>query len=130
MTSSDCTAALATVRMHHRHSPYGVSRDPSPLQNTVTVLYHPEGFPNDITDTASAKVGIVAPAITVSKTASAHSKIGDDVTYAIEICNTGTVPVVGRRYGLAVGRHRRFVRRNVCSGRVLVGDVDAYGHGW
>ena len=94
VTSSDCTATLATgadcTIVTHRTV---LASDPSPLVNTVMVLYHPEGFPNDITDTASAEVGIVAPAITVSKTATALSKVGDDVTYAIEICNTGTVSV-------------------------------------
>ena len=30
--------------------------DPNPLVNTVTVHYNPVGFPNDITDSASASV--------------------------------------------------------------------------
>ena len=37
-----------------------LASDPNPLMNTVTVLYHPEGFPNDITDTATASVTIQA----------------------------------------------------------------------
>ena len=32
---------------------------PSPLANTVSVLYHPEGFPNDITDTDDHTLGLV-----------------------------------------------------------------------
>ena len=92
--SSDCTATLATgascTITTHRAV---LASDPSPLVNTVVVHYHPTGFPNDITDSATASVEIVHVELTVSKTASALSKIGDDVTYVIEICNTGTVPV-------------------------------------
>ena len=125
--SSDCTAVLATgadcTIVTHRTVQAG---DPSPLENVVTVLYHPVGFPNDITDTATANVEIVAPKISVSKTASEQSKIGDDVTYTIEICNTGPVPVTRTSVdGLVVGRHQRFVRCIACSGCVLVGDPDA-----
>ena len=90
--SSDCTAVLATgadcTIVTHRTV---LASDPSPLMNSVTVLYHPVGFPNNITDTATASVEIVTPAITVTKTASALSKIGDKVTYTIEICNSGPV---------------------------------------
>jgi uncharacterized repeat protein (TIGR01451 family) len=38
--------------------------DPTPLSNTVTVHYHPQGFTNDITNHASASVTILVPSIT------------------------------------------------------------------
>ena len=61
VTTSDCTAVLATgadcTIVTHRAV---LASDPSPLVNTVTVLYHPDGFPNDITDTATASVVIVS----------------------------------------------------------------------
>ena len=37
------------------------SGDPDPLVNEVDVLYHPDGFPNDITGEASCSVGVVPP---------------------------------------------------------------------
>ena len=89
--SSDCTADLATgasctivtTRMV-------LAADPNPLVNVVTVHYNPDGFPNDITATATDSVTVLAPAdITVTKTADELSKVGDPVTYTIEICNVG-----------------------------------------
>jgi uncharacterized repeat protein (TIGR01451 family) len=35
--------------------------DPNPLENTVTVHYNPDGFPNDITDAATASVAVGTP---------------------------------------------------------------------
>ena len=67
--------------------------DPNPVVNTVTVHYNPEGFPNDITDFASDSVPTVVPDITVTKTGDALSKATDDITYTIEICNAGVLPV-------------------------------------
>ena len=50
--------------------------------------YNPDGFPNDITATATDSVTVLAPSeITVTKTADELSKVGDEVTYTIEICN-------------------------------------------
>ncbi len=89
--SSDCTADLptgasctiVTTRMV-------LAADPNPLVNVVTVHYNPDGFPNDITATATDSVTVLAPAdITVTKTADELSKVGDPVTYTIEICNVG-----------------------------------------
>ena len=83
-TGGSCTITTARTIL---------ASDPNPVVNTVTVHYNPVGFPNDITDSASASVDLVAPAITVTKAASPLSKIGDDVTYTIEICNAGVFPV-------------------------------------
>ncbi len=39
------------------------SGDPDPLVNEVDVLYHPVGFPNDISGEASCSVGVVPPVV-------------------------------------------------------------------
>ena len=62
--------------------------------NTVTVHYNPSSFPNDITASATDSVIIEPPpVITVTKVADELSKVGDPVTYTIEVCNTGLVAV-------------------------------------
>ena len=89
MTSSDCTADLATGGTCTIVTTRTVlASDPDPLVNVVTVHYNPDGFPNDITATATDSVTVLAPSeITVTKTATELSKVGDPVTYTIEICN-------------------------------------------
>ena len=64
------------------------------LTNTVTVHYHPDGFPNDITDSDVHTVDIVHPSIDVTKTGDAYSKTGDTITYTVTIKNTGDTPLV------------------------------------
>jgi len=64
--------------------------DPNPLVNTVSILYHPEGFPNDITDSASHSTEIFAPSLSVAKTGTALSKVGDPASYTFSITNTST----------------------------------------
>lgn len=64
--------------------------DPDPLVNTVTVHYHPDGFPNDITDTASHETNLFQPSITIDKTGDALSKVGDLVNYTITVDNTSS----------------------------------------
>ena len=68
--------------------------DPDPLVNTVTVHYHPAGFPNDITDTDSATVNILQPGLNVTKSGPDLSKIGDEVTYTFSINNSGQTILV------------------------------------
>ena len=58
VTSSDCTAVLATGAGCTIVTERTVlDTDPNPLVNTVTVHYNPDGFPNDITATATESVG-------------------------------------------------------------------------
>ena len=64
--------------------------DPDPLPNTVTVHYHPEGFPNDISDTDDHSVGLFAPSVTISKTGDTIGKVTDPVDYHFEIENTSS----------------------------------------
>jgi uncharacterized repeat protein (TIGR01451 family) len=65
--------------------------DPDPLNNTVTVHYHPEGFPNDITDNDSDSVDIFTLGVTIDKTGDTLSKVGDTVNYVITVTNTSSV---------------------------------------
>lgn len=64
--------------------------DNDPLTNTVEVHYHPDGFPNDITDTDNHTVELFQPSVDVNKTGDALSKVGDTVTYYFTITNTGS----------------------------------------
>ncbi|HET6575954.1 MAG TPA: matrixin family metalloprotease [Fimbriiglobus sp.] len=66
------------------------SGDTNPLVNTVVVHANPLGFPNDITDTDTASVGLFVPRVNIDKTGNALSKIGDDVTYSYAVTNTST----------------------------------------
>ena len=104
--------------------------DPNPVVNTVTVHYNPEGFPNDITDFASDSVPTVVPDITVTKTGDTLSKATDDITYTIEICNAGVLPVtrtsvVDARSVATSAAARCFAR----SRSVLVGELHLHGPG-
>jgi Domain of unknown function DUF11 len=64
--------------------------DADPLVNTVTVHYHPDGFPNDITDSDSHSVNLFQPSITFDKTGDALSKVGDDIHYTLTLNNTSS----------------------------------------
>ena len=64
--------------------------DPDPLPNTVTVHYHPEGFPNDITDTDDHSVGLFEPSVVITKTGDEIGKVTDPVHYHFEIENTSS----------------------------------------
>ncbi|MGH9042047.1 MAG: DUF7507 domain-containing protein [Acidimicrobiia bacterium] len=62
--------------------------DADPLVNTVTVHYHPTGFPNDVTASGSHSVDLPFPSVTVDKTGPATAGEGDAVTYTVTIRNT------------------------------------------
>ncbi len=60
--SSDCTAVLPTGGTCTIVTERTVlAADPSPLVNMVTVHYNPDGFPNDITATATDSVTVNPP---------------------------------------------------------------------
>lgn len=62
-----------------------------PVVNTVTVHYHPDGFPNDVTAQDSVSLPLFAPSIDLTKTADRTlSKVGDTVAYTITVANTST----------------------------------------
>jgi uncharacterized repeat protein (TIGR01451 family) len=94
VVASTCSATLATGAFCDITTNRVVlASDTSPISDTVVVHYNPTGFPNDVSDSASANVVIVAPAITVTLDATPLSKPTDQVTYTITVCNTGPVPV-------------------------------------
>ncbi|HEU5097666.1 MAG TPA: hypothetical protein VFU22_01390, partial [Roseiflexaceae bacterium] len=64
--------------------------DADPLVNTVDVLYHPDGFPNDITASDGHSVNLFQPSVSITKNGDALSKIGDDVSYHFKITNTSS----------------------------------------
>ena len=64
--------------------------DPDPLPNTVTVHYHPEGFPNHITDTDDHSVDLFGPGIEIEKGGDSLGKIGDSAHYTFTITNTSS----------------------------------------
>jgi hypothetical protein len=64
--------------------------DSDPLNNTVTVHYNPDGFPNDISASDSHSVNLFQPSITFDKTGDTYSKTGDDVSYTITLNNTSS----------------------------------------
>ena len=72
-----------------------LATDPDPLVQHGDGELQPAGFPNDITDTATASVDVKRPVadITITKTADALSKVGDSVTYTFRICNVGDITV-------------------------------------
>ncbi|MEO1751944.1 hypothetical protein [Thiofaba sp. EF100] len=81
-------ASGASCSFSVKHTiPQGAS---DPYNNTVTVHYHPDGFPNDIIASDDHSVNLFQPAVTVSKTGNALSKVGDQVTYNFTITNSGS----------------------------------------
>ncbi len=62
----------------------------NPFVNTVTVHYHPNGFPNDIKDDDDHSVGVIRPSVSIDKTGDTLSKVGDPVNYKITVTNTSS----------------------------------------
>jgi len=61
------------------------------LTNVVTATYGVEGFPNKLVDSAEHTLFVADPKLKVTKTGDQLSKVGDEVTYTVEIENTGNV---------------------------------------
>ncbi len=89
--TSDCGASLASSAgctiTYHYTVPQGAS---DPYQNTVTVETHPDGFTNDVDDTASDSVNLFQPAVQVVKTGPAEATEGQTITYSYTITNTSS----------------------------------------
>lgn len=64
--------------------------DPDPLVNTVTLTCSPEGFPNVLTASDSHETNLFQPAVSVTKTGDALSKVTDPVNYTITLSNTSS----------------------------------------
>ncbi|WP_159071189.1 DUF7507 domain-containing protein, partial [Coprothermobacter proteolyticus] len=61
------------------------------LTNVVTATYGVEGFPNKLVDSDEHTLFVADPKLKVTKTGDQLSKAGDEVTYTVEIENTGNV---------------------------------------
>lgn len=73
---------------------YVVKADDSTIPNTAAVLFHPAGFPNDVTDTASASLSVIRPGFTVTKTCSTPNfPPGTTAIFTVNVQNTGDVAV-------------------------------------
>ncbi len=69
--------------------------DPDPLPNTVTVHFHPDGFPNDISASDDHSVDLVHPGLAVGKDCSPTSgHVGDTINYTCTVTNTGDVTLL------------------------------------
>ena len=81
--------------LHDRHTAHGAGHRPRPALQHGDGQIQPAGFPNNITDTATACVDVKRPVadIEITKTADALSKVGDPVNYTFRICNVGDVAV-------------------------------------
>jgi uncharacterized repeat protein (TIGR01451 family) len=93
--SADATAAGCDVLTYNEECSFNVIRtvlagDPDPLVNTVDVLYHPVGFPNNVTASDGHSVNLFQPDVAITKEGDELSKIGDEVTYHVKITNTSS----------------------------------------
>jgi uncharacterized repeat protein (TIGR01451 family) len=71
--------------------------DDDPLPNTATALYHPEGFPNDITDSGSASVDLLHPSYTINKVCTSSQPVSQNAgsaSFQVRINNTGDADLV------------------------------------
>ena len=86
---SDC-ASLAVGESCAVTYDYVVVADDSVIPNTANVLFHPDGFPNDVRGTASASVTVIRPAFTVTKTCSTPNfPSGTTAIFTVDVTNTG-----------------------------------------
>lgn len=71
------------------------STDPNPLVNTASVLYHPSGFPNNITDSAQWSTTLLHPGFTVTKTCTSEPvPQAGPATFKVTFTNTGDADLV------------------------------------
>jgi uncharacterized repeat protein (TIGR01451 family) len=71
------------------------SGDPDPLVNTATVHYHPSGFPNDISDSATWTTNLLHPGFTVSKTCTTQPvPQAGPAKFDVTFTNTGDADLV------------------------------------
>jgi hypothetical protein len=71
--------------------------DADPLTNTATVHYHPQGFPNDITDHASSTLDVLHPSFTVNKICTSAQPVplgATSATFQVRFNNTGDTDLV------------------------------------
>ncbi len=85
-----CNSLAPAASCNFSYTRTVLAGDPDPVVNTVTVHYHPAGFPNDITASDGHSVNLFQPAVDVDKTGDTLSKVGDEVDYAITLSNNSS----------------------------------------
>jgi uncharacterized repeat protein (TIGR01451 family) len=99
VTNSTCTATLvddASCSIDVKVTVPELSPTPD-LTNKVSVLYHPDGFPNDIADNDSVNIDTLHPAYTVTKDCKAGTEPVPQegpAVFTIVITNTGDADLV------------------------------------
>ncbi|WP_372874327.1 hypothetical protein [Pseudomonas sp.] len=87
----DTQVTLASGAEHVIDAVYIVQEgDLDPLPNTATASCSPEGFPNVLEADASHSVELFQPSVTIDKSGTELSKVGDDVDYVITVSNTSS----------------------------------------
>ena len=90
VTLPDECDSLAVGESCHVTYDYVVAADDSVIPNTASVLFHPQGFPNDVRGEASASVTVIRPAFTVTKTCSTPNfPAGTTAIFTVDVTNTG-----------------------------------------
>ncbi|PLX42906.1 MAG: hypothetical protein C0608_01085, partial [Deltaproteobacteria bacterium] len=64
--------------------------DPDPFINTVELVCSPAGFPNVLRASDDHVTNLFQPSLEMNKSAWIYSKVGDDITYTVEIINTSS----------------------------------------
>lgn len=73
---------------------YVVKAGDSVVPNTASVLFHPEGFPNDVRGSDTVSFTVIHPSFTVTKTCSTPDfPAGTTVIFRVDVVNTGDVPL-------------------------------------
>jgi hypothetical protein len=95
VAESDCTTVLPTGTSCTIVTTHTVAEnDPHVIENWVVARYNPDGFPNLVSDGARFRVTVQRnPEIFVTKDAPESASVGDEITYAIRICNVGPITV-------------------------------------
>ncbi|MWV14689.1 hypothetical protein F3I16_01415 [Pseudomonas sp. L-22-4S-12] len=87
----DEDVTLASGASHVINTNYVVQAgDSDPLLNTASVTCSPTGFPNIYTASDGHSTNLFQPSITLDKTGSELSKVGDPVDYTITLSNTSS----------------------------------------
>jgi len=89
-TAAECGTLSPGESCHFTAERVVVASDPDPLVNRVDVLYHPQGFPNDITAFDTHSLNLFQPSVTVAKDGPATVTVGQPLTYTFTIHNTSS----------------------------------------
>src|SRR5262249_54304861 len=84
--------SLASASSCNFNVPFTIpSGSADPLVNTVSVLYHPDGFPNDITASDSHSINLFQPSVAVDKVCTNEPvEAGKNAEFLITITNNSS----------------------------------------